>query len=186
MQHTSTATPSDEPLLARGRRAACLGAVLLVSMLAFEAMAVAAVMPAIADDLGGDGQYALAFGGLLAASVVGMVLAGWITTPGAATQRARPAWLRGARAASVLGMAVFGAGLLLAGMAPQMGVLVAGRVLQGLGSGDPCTDEDFFADSCRSFFGHALAVIRPTEPGEITVTVAAEGCPAVEKTITVK
>ncbi|WP_348753300.1 MFS transporter [uncultured Aquincola sp.] len=135
MPHTSTTTPSDEPLLARGRRAACLGAVLLVSMLAFEAMAVAAVMPAIADDLGGDGQYALAFGGLLAASVVGMVLAGWITTPGAATQRARPAWLRGARAASVLGMAVFGAGLLLAGMAPQMGVLVAGRVLQGLGSG---------------------------------------------------
>ena len=135
MHDHTPAAPTEEPLLARGRRAACLGAVLLVSMLAFEAMAVAAVMPAIADDLGGDDQYALAFGGMLAASVVGMVLAGWITTPATATQQRRPAWLRGARAASVLGMVVFGAGLLLAGAAPQMGVLVAGRVLQGLGSG---------------------------------------------------
>lgn len=135
MHDTTPAAPPEEPLLARGRRAACLGAVLLVSMLAFEAMAVAAVMPAIAADLGGDAQYALAFGGMLAASVVGMVLAGWITTPATATQPSRPAWLRGARAASVLGMAVFGAGLVLAGAAPQMGVLVAGRVLQGLGSG---------------------------------------------------
>lgn len=138
MHDTTMGTLPEEPLLARGRRAACLGAVLLVSMLAFEAMAVAAVMPAIAADLGGDAQYALAFGGMLAASVVGMVLAGWIATPRPAL---RPAWralephLQGARAASALGMWVFGAGLLLAGTATQMGVLVAGRIVQGLGSG---------------------------------------------------
>ena len=68
--------------------------------------------------------------------------------------------------------------------------VVARRALQisemkgskaGLGSGDPCSDEDFFADSCQSFFGHAFAAIRPTEAGEITVTVEAEGCPAVVK-----
>ena len=69
----------------------------------------------------------------------------------------------------------------------QVTVKVEGAgVLQGLGSGDPCSDEDFFADSCQSFFGHAFAAIRPTEAGEITVTVEAEGCPAVVKKIAVK
>ena len=48
--------------------------------------------------------------------------------------------------------------------------------LMGLGSGDPCTDEDFFADSCKTFFGHAFAAIRPTGAGTIAVTVEAEDC----------
>lgn len=114
---------TEEPLLARGRRAACLGSVLLISMLAFEALAVAAVMPAITAALDGDAFYALAFGGMLATSVVGMVLAGLMADR------------HGARRASVVGMAVFGAGLLLAGAAQHMLVLVAGRIVQGLGGG---------------------------------------------------
>lgn len=114
---------TEESLLARGRRAACLGAVLLISMLAFEALAVAAVMPAIAAALDGDALYALAFGGMLATSVVGMVLAGLMADR------------HGPRRASVVGMAVFGAGLLLAGAAQHMLVLVAGRIVQGLGGG---------------------------------------------------
>ena len=59
-------------------------------------------------------------------------------------------------------------------------------VLQGLGSGDPCSDEDFFADTCQSFFGHAFAAIRPTEAGEITVTVSAAGLAPVVRTIVVR
>lgn len=41
------ATPA-EGLFAPGRRAACVGAVALISMLAFEAIAVATAMPAVA------------------------------------------------------------------------------------------------------------------------------------------
>jgi hypothetical protein len=64
--------PATAALFARSRGAAVLGAVLLVSLLAFEAIAVAAAMPAIASALDGVGLYALAFGGTLATSVLGM------------------------------------------------------------------------------------------------------------------
>lgn len=123
MTTTTLPAAADEPLFAPGRRAAVAGAVTLVSLLAFEAMAVAAAMPAVAEALGGDALYALAFGGLLAASVVGMVAAGQLCDR------------RGARPASAIGLVVFTAGLLVAGMAGSMAMVAAGRVLQGLGSG---------------------------------------------------
>ena len=41
-------------------------------------------------------------------------------------------------------------------------------MLQGLGSGNPCTEETFTADLHDTFDGRALAVIRPTGPGTIT------------------
>lgn len=115
--------PAPDSLFARHHAAASLGAVALVSLLAFEAMAVAAAMPAIAAALDGDSLYALAFGGLLATSVFGMVAAGLSCDR------------HGARRATALGLAVFTAGLLLAGAAPTMGWLVAGRIVQGLGGG---------------------------------------------------
>ncbi len=123
MTIATLAASADEPLFAPGRRAACLGAVTLVSLLAFEAMAVAAAMPAVAAALGGDDLYALAFGGMLAASVLGMVAAGQLCDR------------RGARPAAVMGLAWFTAGLLAAGFADSMAAVAAGRVLQGLGSG---------------------------------------------------
>jgi len=49
-------------------------------------------------------------------------------------------------------------------------------VLQALGSANPCTAEGFGESSCTTFDGRALAVIRPTGPGPITVTATAEGC----------
>ena len=58
-------------------------------------------------------------------------------------------------------------------------------ILQGIGSGNPCTEEDFFDDHCRSFFGHAFAAIRPTEAGEIIVKVTCEGLGETEKRIKV-
>ena len=58
-------------------------------------------------------------------------------------------------------------------------------VLQGLGSGNPCTDEDFFDDHCRTFYGHAFAAIRPTGIGEIILRVKAEGLGEAEKRLTV-
>jgi beta-galactosidase len=50
-------------------------------------------------------------------------------------------------------------------------------VLQGLCSADPAPDEKFTDHECATFDGRALAVIRPTGDGEITVSIVAEGCP---------
>ena len=120
----TTALPADtETLFSHGRLGACLGAIALVSLLAFEAIAVAAAMPAIAAALGGLGLYASAFGGMLATSVLGMVLAG------------QSCDRHGALRATVAGMAVFGTGLLVAGFAHSMAWVVAGRIVQGLGGG---------------------------------------------------
>lgn len=112
-----------ERLFAPGRRAACGGAVALISMLAFESIAVATAMPAVAEALDGLPYYALAFGATLATSVLGMTAAGQLCDK------------RGPYRAALAGLAAFLAGLLLAGFAPSMPVLVLGRALQGLGSG---------------------------------------------------
>lgn len=120
---TAALTAPPETLFGQGRFGPCLGAAALVSLLAFEAMAVAAAMPAIASALDGVALYALSFGGMLATSVLGMVVAGhWCDRHGA---------LR----ATTIGLLVFGAGLLVAGFADRMAWLVVGRILQGLGGG---------------------------------------------------
>ncbi|MFC0006626.1 MFS transporter [Micromonospora siamensis] len=122
---TATASPVApggrlyEPRL----RAMTVGIVALVSLLAFEALAVGTAMPTVARSLDGIGGYALAFGGPFASGVVGMVASGvWCDA-------------RGPRAAMWSGLVCFVAGLLLAGSATAMGTLVAGRVVQGFGSG---------------------------------------------------
>lgn len=118
----ASAAPA-ESLFAAGRASASIGAVALISLVAFEAMAVAAAMPAVTEALDGVGAYALAFGGPLAASVLGMVLAG------------QSCDRHGAFRATTWGLLLFAAGLLAAGLANGMAQLVAGRVLQGLGGG---------------------------------------------------
>lgn len=118
------ACPSlDEPLFSHGRSGACVGAITLVSLLAFEAMAVSAAMPAISDALHGVSLYALVFGGLVATSAPGMVLAGSLCDR------------RGPWSATRLGLLLFTLGLLVAGTATSMGGVATGRVVQGLGSG---------------------------------------------------
>lgn len=121
--HASLATPDPERLFAAGRRAFSLGAVALVSLIAFEAIAVTAAMPAVALALDGLDAYALAFGGTLATALVGMVVAG--------TDCDR----RGPRRSMALGLALFACGLLLAGSAASMPLLVLGRLAQGFGIG---------------------------------------------------
>ncbi|MCC7635119.1 MFS transporter [Stenotrophomonas rhizophila] len=117
--------PTDAPpsILSPAYRATTIGMVALISLHAFEALAVAAAMPTVAHELDGLRLYALAFGGTLATSVIGMTLAGrWSDQRGPA----RPLWL---------GLACFIAGLLVAGLAQHMPVLVLGRLMQGLGAG---------------------------------------------------
>jgi beta-galactosidase len=52
-------------------------------------------------------------------------------------------------------------------------------VLSGLGSARPWTEEPFGGTQCTTFDGRALAIVRPTGPGEIEIRVGAEGCETV-------
>src|SRR6266853_3955378 len=104
-------------------RALTAGLVLSVTFVASEALAVVTVMPVVARDLGGLRLYGWVFSGFMLGSVVGIVAAG------------READRRGPAVPFVAGLVLFGSGLAVAGLAPSMGVLVAGRVLQGLGAG---------------------------------------------------
>src|SRR5262250_2401709 len=117
-------TEGREPgLFAPQRRALTTGLVLSITFVASEALAVVTVMPVAAHDLGGLRLYGWVFSGFMLGGVVGIVLAG------------READRRGPAVPFVAGVALFGAGLAVAGLAPSMGVLVAGRVLQGIGAG---------------------------------------------------
>ena len=49
-------------------------------------------------------------------------------------------------------------------------------VLQALGSANPKTEEGFAGTSCTTFDGRALAIVRPTGEGRITLRATAEGC----------
>ncbi len=71
--------PADASLFSRALRVTTLGAVALISLLAFESLAVTTAMPALARDLDGLALYSVAFSASMAASVVGMVAAGGIS-----------------------------------------------------------------------------------------------------------
>jgi MFS family permease len=110
-------------LWAPRHRALTTGLVLTITFVASEALAVVTVMPVVARDLGGLRLYGWVFSGFMLGSVVGIVAAG------------READRRGPAVPFVAGVVLFGAGLATAGLAPSMAVLVAGRVLQGIGAG---------------------------------------------------
>jgi len=110
-------------LMAPQRRALTVGLVLTITFVASEALAVVTVMPVVARDLGGLRLYGWVFSGFMLGSVIGIVAAG------------READRRGPALPFVAGVVLFGSGLAVAGLAPSMGVLVAGRVLQGVGAG---------------------------------------------------
>ena len=58
----------------------------------------------------------------------------------------------------------------------QVSVEVEGTgTLQALGSARPSTQERFDSGTCTTFDGRALAVVRPTGSGRISVTVTSEG-----------
>ncbi|CCH88400.1 Glycoside hydrolase family 2 sugar binding [Modestobacter italicus] len=69
------------------------------------------------------------------------------------------------------------AGTVVLGADRQVTVAVDGpAVLQGLGSAAPATEESYLDEVHTTFDGHALAVVRPTGAGPITVTATAPGC----------
>jgi len=110
-------------LFAPAWRNLSIGAIGLCSMMAFEAMGVATGMPVVAGALDGMSLYALAFASTLAGTVVAMVWSG-------------PDCDRhGPYRSMAGGLVLFAGGLLLAGLAGSMHLLVLGRVVQGLGIG---------------------------------------------------
>lgn len=123
MSVTSTPPAGREGILSPAHAATTIGMFALIAFVAFEALAVTTVMPTVARDLDGVGLYALSFAAPLASGVIGMVAAGMWSDR------------RGPTAPLVASMALFSLGLVMCGLAPSMEVLVAGRVLQGLGGG---------------------------------------------------
>ena len=99
------------------------GLVLVITVVAVEAMAVATVMPTVVRHLHGLHWYGWSFTAYFLTDVIGMVDAG------ARCDR------HGPRSSLVGGLAMFGVGLLTAGLAPDMAVFTLGRAFQGLGGG---------------------------------------------------
>lgn len=100
-----------------------IGACSLVFLAAFESLAVTTIMPVVSRELNGASLYALAFAGPMATGVIGMVTAGnWSDR-------------RGPTLPLYASVALFMLGLVIAGTAVSMPVLVAGRLVQGLGGG---------------------------------------------------
>ncbi|HEY3869767.1 MAG TPA: MFS transporter [Actinocrinis sp.] len=122
-QREAEAAEAAETLFSPRHLAVTVGFVSAVLLIAFEAMAVSTAMPIAVADLHGLAFYSLAFSAYLTLSLLGMVLAG---------QRADA---RGPRLPLLGGLALFCAGLLLAGTATTMVQFVAGRSTQGLGGG---------------------------------------------------
>jgi MFS family permease len=119
------ATPPepDDGVWSPARRRLTAGLVLTVTLVAFESLAIATVMPVVADDLGGLGLYGWVFSGFFLGSLLGIVVAGQLADR------------RGTRMPLALGLGLFSVGLVIGGLAPTMGVLVVGRALQGMGAG---------------------------------------------------
>ncbi len=99
------------------------GLLTLVTLIAFEAMAVGTAMPSAVAELDGVAWYAWPFSAFLVTSVVGMVVGGEVGDR------------RSPRPGVLAGVLVFAAGLVVAGVAQHMAVLVLGRAVQGLGAG---------------------------------------------------
>lgn len=92
-------------------------------LMAFELFAVTTAMPTMARELHGINLYGLAFAAPLTMSIIALTVAGaWNdrSGPGIPLQ---------------IGIIIFAAGLVLVGVSPTMWMVVAGRSLQGLGTG---------------------------------------------------
>lgn len=95
----------------------------LVTVVAFEAMSISTVMPSVAADLNAQSLYGLTFSLMFTAQLLGIVVAGsWID-------------VKGPMPAVWAGQGLFTGGSVLAGIAPTLGWLSAGRVVAGLGAG---------------------------------------------------
>ncbi len=106
-----------------GRRTLKIGLVAVVTLVAFESLAVTTILPQIENDLGGLSWYGWVTAAFFLGTMIGIVYAG---------DRADRV---GAGPPYLLGLILFAIGLLVCGFAPGMPMLVAGRFVQGFGAG---------------------------------------------------
>jgi len=97
--------------------------VLAVTFVAFEALAIATILPVVGRSLGDLRLYGWVFSAFLLASLIGIVVAGSLADR---VPLGRP---------MLAGLGLFALGLVIGGTAPDMPVLVAGRAVQGVGAG---------------------------------------------------
>jgi MFS family permease len=122
-RHEGTREAAQPALFDREHRSITFGVIAAMTLIAFEGISVGTVMPVVARDLDGLGAYAWGFNAYVVTSLLGMVVAGtWSDRLGPG----RP---------MVIGGGLFGLGAAVAALSPTMAVLVAGRAVQGLGSG---------------------------------------------------
>ncbi|MGH2380273.1 MAG: MFS transporter [Candidatus Limnocylindria bacterium] len=105
------------------RRLLTIGLIGLVTAAAFEGMAVPTVLPAMVSDLGGLDLYGWAFSAFWLTNIIGITLAG------------SDADRRGPGRAFAVGVVLFAAGMAISGIANEMSIVIAGRAVQGFGSG---------------------------------------------------
>jgi MFS family permease len=117
------ATDAAGGIWAPARRQLTAGLVLAVTFVAFEALAVATVLPVVGRHLGDLRLYGWVFSAFLLASLIGIEVAGTLADR---VPLRRP---------MLAGLVLFALGLVIGGTAPDMAVLVAGRAVQGLGAG---------------------------------------------------
>ena len=108
---------------APGVRPLTVGLVMCVTLIAFESLSVATILPVVSRHLGDVRLYGWVFSAFFLSSLIGTVVAG------AMSDR------RGVGIPLIGGFLVFGIGLAIAGLAANMPILVAGRAVQGLGAG---------------------------------------------------
>jgi len=108
---------------ARERGPLALGLILTITLVAFEALAVSVILPIVANDLHGLALYGWVMSAFFLGNLVGIVVAG------------RQIDARGPARPFIVGLVLFGLGLIVGGLSPAMGILVAARSVQGFGAG---------------------------------------------------
>ena len=120
---TDTTTPDSAQPPAVSRKALAIGLCAVIVGIAFEAAAVATAMPVAARQLNGLGAYAWAY----SLFTIGMLFSTVVC--GRLSDRMGPA------KPLLVGMIIFGGGLVIGGTSISWPMLIGGRLVQGLGGG---------------------------------------------------
>ncbi|TDD41562.1 MFS transporter [Saccharopolyspora elongata] len=119
----ATVEKSQSALWNPQRRTFTAGLILVITLVAFEAMGLGTALPTIVAELDAQHWYSWPFTVFLAAAAIGTVIGG------------RQSDRRGPALPLLLALPTFAVGLVVAAAAPNILVLLVARVLQGLGGG---------------------------------------------------
>ncbi|MGG1663335.1 MFS transporter [Brevibacillus sp. NRS-1366] len=104
-------------------RALTIGIVLVVTATAFEGLAVTTIAPGLSRELQGESLYGWIFSAYLLAQLIGTVITGQLVDK------------KGPAQPFMTMILLFAAGIVVAAIAPNMPILLLGRVMQGFGAG---------------------------------------------------